>query len=813
MILASKKWPSVVALLAVFTSTFVVNPTAKAWNDSASIAVSTFGGGFRDEPRSIKIDGDGNIYSTGYFRGTVDFDPGEGVVSLTSSLASIYLLKLDSFGNFLWVKSFGGSIGGNSGNTIALDGVGHLYLGGNFAGKTDFDPGVNTAFITPATGEDAFIVKLDLNGNYVWARSFGGVGVNAGADGIGTLAVDGRGDIIASGLFRGELDFDPGTGETKLLSTFLDKSSFFILKLDSSGDFKWAKSIATSGPPYGGTLSLDNSGDVYAAGIFNGSADFDPGKGVETRTAKGQDTFIVKLNSLGDYKWANTYGAGIDAPRADDDWIFSLANDGVGNVYATGFFGGTVDFDLGPGDAKLSASGTSSDIFILKLSPSGGHIWSKKYGNSGNDTGWSIATDGGENVFVAGVFTGEVNFNPGESSGTLTSLSNSDDTFILKLGSSGNFLWAKRIGGEGEDKGIAISLDRTGNIHTAGIFTGTVNFNPNMETPSFTSIGLADIFISKLDSSGNAPLVAKVSSGTVANSKVVTIPSGVKEAAMAATSVLPAIKLNFGGTVPTTVTVKPTTNPAPSSATPFMTSGSPKIVDIELSSTHDGTPVTICLDGASSDRVYHYTNGAWVELGSRSYSNGQVCGVTTSFSPFTAAPPVTVLLVASDAAAKAAAELAAAKREAEKQAARADITSKLESAKDLSVDSFAKAEIAGITSSNIAAVQAELLALPEITRADINQVLKVARKYEVVGNIGSDQINYMQSNSFVEIGLIPATSKNKVALVAAVKKLPATARDSYAEIKVAIESETKKIQARQDRLALVMARNATRSGK
>ncbi len=747
MILASKKWPSVVALLAVFTSTFVVNPTAKAWNDSASIAVSTFGGGFRDEPRSIKIDGDGNIYSTGYFRGTVDFDPGEGVVSLTSSMASIYLLKLDSFGNFLWVKSFGGSIGGNSGNTIALDGVGHLYLGGNFAGKTDFDPGVNTAFITPATGEDAFIVKLDLNGNYVWARSFGGVGVNAGADGIGTLAVDGRGDIIASGLFRGELDFDPGTGETKLLSTFLDKSSFFILKLDSSGDFKWAKSIATSGPPYGGTLSLDNSGDVYAAGIFNGSADFDPGTGVETRTAKGQDTFIVKLNSLGDYKWANTYGAGIDAPRADDDWIFSLANDGFGNVYATGFFGGTVDFDLGPGDAKLSASGTSSDIFILKLSPSGGHIWSKKYGNSGNDTGWSIATDGGENVFVAGVFTGEV------------------------------------------------------------------NFNPNMETPSFTSIGLADIFISKLDSSGNAPLVAKVSSGTVANSKVVTIPSGVKEAAMAATSVLPAIKLNFGGTVPTTVTVKPTTNPAPSSATPFMTSGSPKIVDIELSSTHDGTPVTICLDGASSDRVYHYTNGAWVELGSRSYSNGQVCGVTTSFSPFTAAPPVTVVLVASDAAAKAAAELAAAKREAEKQAARADITSKLESAKDLSVDSFAKAEIAGITSSNIAAVQAELLALPEITRADINQVLKVARKYEVVGNIGSDQINYMQSNSFVEIGLIPATSKNKVALVAAVKKLPATARDSYAEIKVAIESETKKIQARQDRLALVMARNATRSGK
>ena len=811
MILASKKWPSVVALLAVFTSTIVVNPTAKAWNDSASIAVSTFGGGSRDEPRSIKIDGDGNIYSTGYFRGTVDFDPGEGVVSLTSSAASIYLLKLDSFGNFLWVKSFGGSIGGNSGNTIALDGVGHLYLGGNFAGKTDFDPGDGTAFITPATGEDAFIVKLDLNGNYVWARSFGGVGINAGADGIGTLAVDGSGNIIASGLFRGEVDFDPGTGETKLLSTFVGSSSFFILKLDSSGNFKWAKSIATSGPPYGGTLSLDNGGNVYASGIFYGSVDFDPGTGVESRTAAKatMDTFIVKLDSLGDYQWVNTYG-GNDS-NANEDWIFSTTIDGAGNVYATGFFSGTVDFGRGAVGGQLTALG--NDIFVLKLNSSGGYIWSKKYGNSGDETGWSIATDSIRNVYMTGDFSREVNFNSNEDPAVLTSQSNSNDTFILKLDSSGNYLWAKRIGGEGEDKGIAISLDSTGNIYTAGIFTGAVNFNPNMETPSFTSIGLADIFISKLDTSGNAPLVAVVSAGTATNSKVAAIPSGVKEAAIAATSVLPAIKLNFGGTVPTTVTVKPITNPAPSSATPFMTSGSPKIVDIELSSAHDGTPVTICLGGASSDRLYHYTNSAWVELGSRDYVNGQVCGVTTSFSPFTAAPPVTVSLVASDAAAKAAAEAAAAKREAEKQAARADITSKLKSAKDLSVDSFAKAEIAGITASNIAAVQAELLALPEITRADINQVLKVARKYEVVGNIGSDQINYMQSNSFVEIGLIPATSKNKVALVAVVKKLPATARDSYAEIKVAIEAETKKIQARQDRLALVIARNATRNGK
>ena len=306
-------------------------------------------------------------------------------------------------------------------------------------------------------------------------------------------------------------------------------------------------------------------------------------------------------------------------------------------------------------------------------------------------------------------------------------------------------------------------------------------------------------------------------SGSTPNSQVATISSGQTGIIVPSTPALPATTLKFGGAVPTAVTVVPVaTNPAPASSTPFTISSSTKIVDIQLTGSFDGS-ATICLDGASTDHLFHYVGGKWEELPSRTYANGQVCGVTTSFSPFAAAPPAPVSLVAStaaaDAAAKAAAEAAAAKREAEKQAARADITSKLKSAKDLTVDSFAKAEIPGITATNIAAVQAELLALPESSRTDINQVLKVAHKYEVVGNIGSDQVLNMQSNSFVEIGLIPATSKNKVALVAAVKKLPAASRDTYAEIKAAIDAATKDIQVRSDRLAAIIARNAARYKK
>jgi hypothetical protein len=155
--------------------------------------------------------------------------------------------------------------------------------------------------------------------------------------------------------------------------------------------------------------------------------------------------------------------------------------------------------------------------------------------------------------------------------------------------------------------------------------------------------------------------------------------------------------------------------------------------------------------------------------------------------------------------------VAAAKREAEKQEARAEITSFLQSAKELSVEVFAKAEIPGITSGNIALVQAELLGLPESSRTDIKQVLKVARKYEVVGSIGSVKVASMHSNSFIEVGLIPATSKNKVALVAAVRKLPVSDRDTYAEIKAAIEAASKEMQARKDRLTAIMSRIASKN--
>ena len=162
-----------------------------------------------------------------------------------------------------------------------------------------------------------------------------------------------------------------------------------------------------------------------------------------------------------------------------------------------------------------------------------------------------------------------------------------------------------------------------------------------------------------------------------------------------------------------------------------------------------------------------------------------------------------------DTCAQAAA--AAAKREAEKQGSRVEIVDNLKFGKDLSLEMFVKAEIPGITATNIKDVQAELLISQlESSQINLNQVLKIARKYEVVGKLGTNQVNFLQSNVYVEIGLIPSASKNKVALVSAIRKLPTADRDTYTEIKSAIEAELAKIQARKDRSAAIRARISSR---
>src|SRR5688572_3781388 len=167
---------------------------------------STLPGG--NSGNELAIDGSGNIYTIGTFINTVDFDPGSGVYNLsTGSSTDIFISKLDSNGDFVWAKGMGGS-DGDTASGIGIDHQGYVLGTGSFNGTADFDPGPDTYNLTSAGFWDNYIVKLDADGNLVWAKAIGGT-LSDNSDG---LALDTGGNVYTTGGFASTVDFDPGAG-------------------------------------------------------------------------------------------------------------------------------------------------------------------------------------------------------------------------------------------------------------------------------------------------------------------------------------------------------------------------------------------------------------------------------------------------------------------------------------------------------------------------------------------------------------------------------------------------------------------------
>ena len=448
------------------------------------------GGTSSDIGWSTTVDLFGNVYTTGYFRGAVDFDPGIGVFTLTSAGgADIFISKLDASGNFVWAIAMSGANDGVA-NSIVLDASDNIYITGNFYGTVDFDPGAGIFNLTsiPVGVSDIFISKLDSSGNFIWARAMGGTINDVGYAMV--VSMTSNDDVYCTGWFSGTADFDPSAGTYNLTSAGLFDT--FILKLDSGGNFIWASAIGGTGDDYGHGIALDATNNVYTTGWFSGTADFNPNVVTFNLTSAGfSDIFISKLDNTGNFVWAKTMGGTLV------DYGHSITLDASGNAYTTGFFSGTADFDPNAGMFNITSLG-NNDIFISKLDSAGNYIWAKGMGGTGNEVGNSIALDAYGNCYTTGYFSGTADFDPGVGTSNLTS-QGSANIFISKLNGAGNFVWAKAVGGTNNDYGLSIALDTAGKVYVAGSFNSdSVTFGSTTltnDTTNFTS----DIFIAKLD--------------------------------------------------------------------------------------------------------------------------------------------------------------------------------------------------------------------------------------------------------------------------------------------------------------------------
>ncbi|MDP1801225.1 MAG: SBBP repeat-containing protein [Bacteroidota bacterium] len=278
-----------------------------------------------------------------------------------------------------------------------------------------------------------------------------------------------------------------------LLTTSLFYFTFLNAQVPA---FHSVKQMGGSGSERGQFITLDASGNVYTTGSFQGIVDFDPGAGtVNLSSNGGDDIFISKMDASGNLLWAKSMGDTLN------EYGYSIAVDASGNVYTTGHFSGTVDFDGGAGTTTLSSNG-NEDIFVTKYDAAGTFVWAKNMGGATSDFGRALTVDATGNVYVTGFFDGTSDFDPNAGTSNLTS-TGLYDIFIAKLDATGNFVWAKNIGSTTFDVGNSIVIDASGNVYTTGYFGGTADFDPGAGTANLTSTGANDIFILKLDGAGN----------------------------------------------------------------------------------------------------------------------------------------------------------------------------------------------------------------------------------------------------------------------------------------------------------------------
>jgi hypothetical protein len=476
----------------------------------------SLGGSIADNGISKTTDLAGNSFLTGQFNGTSDFDPGSGSFTLTASnsLSDIFIAKLDSSGDFQWAKQIGG-IAADVATAITIAPVnGAIYITGYFGGTADFDPGNGVFNLISAGNQDAFILKLDSAGEFQWAIKLGSGGNDQGLSiTAGSLAT---GNIYVAGKFNGTVDFNPDTAATNL--TAIGTSDIFILKLDTAGNFNWARSFTGNGSSDELVLSIaitpDSSASIITTGYFSGTTDFDPGSNSFDLTAASRDIFLSKIDSSGDFIWAQQLG-GSGQDQGNDIEI-----DPAGNIYTTGYFSATCDFDPGSNTFNLVSNG-GTDIYIAKFDSNGNLIRANSMGGSGNDFGsyltvnLTIAAE----IYATGGFQATADFDPGPGIFSVSSAGGLD-IFVLKTDTAHTLEWVERIGSSGSEYGLTISSTPSGIVTVNGVYASpSINFGAT--TLNNQSITNTDIFIARLETQ----LVTGVATSSTVLSQIIIFPN------------------------------------------------------------------------------------------------------------------------------------------------------------------------------------------------------------------------------------------------------------------------------------------------
>jgi hypothetical protein len=379
---------------------------------------------------SLTLDNAGNVYTTGTLKGIVDFDgsANTSLLGVNDGKVHIFISKMTTNGDFVWAKEFGASRELNV-VRVAVDDMQNIYATGRFKDTIDFDPGPNTYNLINNGINSTYIVKLTNNGSFSWVKTFQGTGRALVTD----LTLSSNNDIQIIGGFQGNVDFDTDPNTSFALNPItpvFGSITAFIMKMNASGGFVWAKAIdGLNASVVGTSISIDKQNNLYVLGTYSNTVDFDPNAGVYEMT--GGAGFLLKLTPNADFLWVKpiqfTSYYSINRVTVDND----------GNPYIIGYFSGVLDCDPSAATYNLTTATSDYDGFMLKLSTAGNFLWAGQIGDaSGSVDMDSSCMDKMGNVYTVGHFYGTNDFNT-DSLGifNLTTAGN-NDIFIQKLGTT-----------------------------------------------------------------------------------------------------------------------------------------------------------------------------------------------------------------------------------------------------------------------------------------------------------------------------------------------------------------------------------------
>lgn len=446
-------------------------------------------------------DSNGNVYLTGSYSATVDFDPTSTVENHTSNGGyDMFISKYSSDGTYYWTKVWGGTGASDTVYRLLWDNSNNMYVFGEFMNTVDFDSGSSTDNKTSTGSTDIFVTKYSSDATYQWTKIWGGTGADRSTGGN----IDSAGNYYFTGAYRNTVDFNPDSGATDN-KTSNGNYDVYLVKFNSDWSYGWVKTWGGSSFDYAEEIFVDNNGGLIIIGEFMTTVNFNPEGVTDNRTSLGRyDCYIRKYNSDGNYLWTKIWGG------TGDEMCFSITIDSKNNYYLGGYAGGldpstTIDLDAGSGIDTRTLSGLG-DNMIIKFDLDGNYVWGKTFGTSEYDFTASVSLDQSNYLYAFGVFNGTVDFDTGDSTNYISS-HGLKDFFLSKYDLDGNYKWTKIFGGTlSEATNWPDHMEINGDsMYLSLIVASNLNLNPDGGTETTNYAGSYDMTLAKFEIDNTAP--------------------------------------------------------------------------------------------------------------------------------------------------------------------------------------------------------------------------------------------------------------------------------------------------------------------